>query len=154
MVFILHFCATLLRQSVYWRLASFFIFFSTVEFLLLRFISSGLAGMILTLLLIAGTGIVGAFLIRRQSLRCWQEINRYLDIGETPTMPLMNGFILSIAAVLLIVPGILSGCLGFLLLVTPIRFFVISHVVLRFEAYRHKRQDQSRRKEPDIIDID
>lgn len=74
-----------------------------------------------TLLLIFATGVVGAWLARREGARSWWEVRRRLSRGELPTDELLGGLMILIAGAFLVTPGVLTDAAGFLLLVRPVR---------------------------------
>ncbi|MDR1963901.1 MAG: FxsA family protein [Planctomycetaceae bacterium] len=144
---------------MFWRLVLVFILLPALDLLGLLFCSNlfGLLGFVFIVIAILGSGVLGAFLARYQGLRCWIEFNRQLDRGESPTLSALHGILILLAAVLLIVPGLLTDFMGLLLLVPPVRSLLISHLQLRFEAYRaqtsrHPRQPPP--NTPDIIDVE
>lgn len=139
---------------MFWRLSLFFIVFPLLELLcLVLFFGTSLIGWFFLGVEIVGTGILGAILVRRQGLRYWIDLNRQLDRGAQPTLALMNGLLVFLAAVLIATPGLIGDLIGLVLLITPVRYLVVSHVLLRFEAYRG-RERSSQRQGPEIIDID
>ena len=98
-------------------------------------------------------GLLGAHLARRTGVRCWTELNRQLDRGETPTVPALNGVLILLAAVLLILPGLLTSLIGLILFFPLTRTFIISYIVLRFNAQRLQTRNGNTQSPPDIIDI-
>ena len=107
-----------------------------------------------TLVLVIGTGIVGVFLAKRQGVQCWYELHRQLDRNETPTLSVMHGLLILIAAFLLVVPGLITSLLGVLLLVPPIRSLVIVWLKVRFERYRTQMAKRNDEQAPQIIDVE
>jgi len=75
----------------------------------------------LTLAIVVGTGIVGAFLARQQGWRTWLEIQRQLASGKMPTEAVQEGVLILLAGALLITPGLLSDITGITLLIPPAR---------------------------------
>jgi UPF0716 protein FxsA len=53
-----------------------------------------------------------------------RRVQQALAVGEKPGPELVNGGLLLVAAVLLIIPGFVSGAIGLLLLVPPVRHAV------------------------------
>ena len=88
----------------------------------------------ITLLLVLLTGVVGAWLARREGLRCWQRVQDQLAAGQLPGDPLMDGLMILVAGALLITPGMLTDLLGFALLVPAFRKLVKSYLKTRFQA--------------------
>ena len=137
-----------------WRLVLLVIGLPTLEVFVLYLLMNTLPfGTLLTVLLVLGTGVLGVFLARSQGMHCWRELNRHLDQGETPTQPIANGILILAAAVLLIMPGLVTDFVGILLLIPPIRRMVIAYALYRFEVYRLKTRQRSEPPPNDVIDV-
>ena len=74
-----------------------------------------------TLALIVFTGIVGAYLARRQGLSVLTCAQEQMDRGEHPAGSLADGVMILVAGALLMAPGILTDAFGFSLLVPGFR---------------------------------
>jgi len=133
----------------FWRTALPLVLMPAAELALLLYFF----GILFTLLNVLIGGLFGAFLARRQGVRCWMEFNRQLDHGETPTVPVLSGVLILLAVLLLILPGFLSGLAGLVLLFPPTRAFVISYLVLYFEAHRLQKRKREAPSAPEVIDI-
>ncbi len=105
------------------KLLFLFIVVPAVELALLIELGSRL-GTLPTLALIAVTGIVGAFLARRQGLAVVARAQEQMRLGQLPAGSMADGVMILVAAALLMTPGILTDALGFLLLVPPFRSFL------------------------------
>jgi len=85
----------------------------------------GIIGPIPTIFLVVFTAVFGALLIRHQGvstmLRARQEINQ----GTVPAMQMLEGAALLVSGALLLTPGFLTDTIGFVLLVPPLRRFLI-----------------------------
>ncbi len=140
---------------MFWRLALLFIGLPTLELFVIYLIMNLLPfGTILTILLILGTGMLGASLAKYQGMYCWTELHRQLDRGETPTQPIANGILILLAGGFLIMPGVITDISGILLLIPPVRRMVIAYALYRFEAYRLKlRQRPVSSPQNEIIDV-
>jgi UPF0716 protein FxsA len=66
----------------------------------------------------------GPWLVRRTGLGVWRRAKNRLDQGDLPGRELVDGALLLAAGVLLTVPGFITGVLGLLLLIPPVRAFV------------------------------
>jgi UPF0716 protein FxsA len=75
----------------------------------------------LTLGIVVGTGMVGAFLARQQGWRTWLEIQQQLAAGKMPTKAVQEGVLILLAGALLVTPGLLSDMTGIVLLIPPAR---------------------------------
>jgi UPF0716 protein FxsA len=73
------------------------------------------------ILLVIGTGIAGAALARWQGLRVYERIREEARAGRMPADALVDGFLILLAGIFLITPGVLTDFVGIGLLTPPIR---------------------------------
>ena len=78
----------------------------------------------LTVLVILGTGVVGAFLARMEGLRVLSRIKQDMHEFRLPADNLLDAGMILVAAALLVTPGLLTDTVGFLLLLPLSRGFV------------------------------
>ncbi|MGF1508196.1 MAG: FxsA family protein [Myxococcota bacterium] len=97
-----------------------FILIPAIELGLLIQVGSFL-GVLPTLALVVGTGIVGASLAKSEGLRTFREIQARSARGEMPTDQLVDGAMILFAGALLITPGILTDLFGFACLIPGTR---------------------------------
>ncbi len=98
-----------------------------------------------TLLIIIGTGVLGAYLARKEGFRTFFSIQQKLNEGQIPADEMFDGLIILIAGAVLLTPGIITDIFGFLLLYAPTRKrFKIwmkqkfsGHIDTRFSANTH-----------------
>jgi len=100
-----------------------FVLVPAVELALLIELGSRI-GTLATLAIIAGTGIAGAFIARRQGLGVLQRLQQETNEGRLPADPLIDGAFLLVAGALLVTPGVLTDVVGFLCLVSRFRRLV------------------------------
>lgn len=74
--------------------------------------------------LVVAAGVLGSALVRHQGFRSMQRISAELEQGRMPAEPLVDGMLVLLAAVLLVVPGVLSDIAAILLLFPPTRRLV------------------------------
>ena len=74
-----------------------------------------------TLALVVFTGVLGAWLARREGLKALARIQADLEAGVPPTGAVMDGVLILAAGIVLITPGILTDLCGFALLIPPLR---------------------------------
>lgn len=110
-----------------------FIVLPIVEIALLSELA-GAIGWLPTILLSVGTGALGASLARHQGLGVISRTRAEAAAGRPPTEPLLEGVAIFLAGVLLIVPGILTDVVGFLLLVPPLRRAAVGAAVRRMQT--------------------
>ena len=133
----------------FWRTALMLVLIPAAELgLLLHFFGS-----LFTVVSVLVSGLLGAFLAHRQGTRCWIELNRQLDGGEMPTVPVLDGILILLAAGLLVLPGLLTSLVGLVLFFPLIRTFIVSYMVLHFNAQRLRTRKQHTPSTPEIIDI-
>ncbi len=105
----------------------FFILFVTVplvELYVLIRVGAGIGGLN-TILLCLLTAAIGGLLIRWQGLTTLLDAQRRLAMGELPAEHAFHGALLALAGVLLFTPGFITDAAGFLLLVPPVRRWLI-----------------------------
>lgn len=105
---------------MFMRLLALFVLLPLVELALLIQIGQWI-GLVWTLGLVVGTGLLGATLARRQGLRAWVAIQTELRAGRMPARELLDGLLVLIGGIVLLTPGILTDLAGFALLVPATR---------------------------------
>ncbi len=63
----------------------------------------------------------GAWLMRREGWAVWRRANEELAAGRVPTTELLDGAMILAGGALMLVPGFITGILGLLLLIPPVR---------------------------------
>lgn len=74
-----------------------------------------------TIGIVVVTGVVGAYLARREGARALGRIQANMNQGIVPTRELIEGGLILVAGVLLVTPGLLTDLVGFALLIPPAR---------------------------------
>jgi len=78
-------------------------------------------GALNTLALLILVSMVGAWLAKREGLGVIRRTQQALDAGRMPGRELTDGFLILLAAALMITPGFLTDIVGILLLLPPVR---------------------------------
>ena len=133
----------------FWRWALLLVLVPVVELFLLYYF----VGIWFTLLSVLVSGLFGMFLARREGLRSWIELNRQLEQGETPTLPVLHGVLILLAALFMILPGLLTSLWGLFFLFPLTRSFVVTYLALQFESYRLRARKGNSSRSPEIIDV-
>lgn len=100
-----------------------FILFLSIPFLevILLIKMASVLGFWPTLAIQVGTAILGAALARVQGWLVWLRIKNELSAGRLPADAMMDGFLIFVAGLILITPGLISDTVGFLVLLPPTR---------------------------------
>lgn len=97
-----------------------FIAIPVIEIYLLIKVGS-VIGAVPTILMIIGTAILGATLLRMQGISTYQRVQNTMARGEIPAIEMMEGLILLVSGALLLTPGFFTDAIGFIALIPPIR---------------------------------
>jgi UPF0716 protein FxsA len=76
------------------------------------------------IVLVIATGVAGAALSRWQGWHVLQRIRADAAAGRMPADALIDGFLILLAGILLVTPGVISDLLGIALLIPPVRAVV------------------------------
>jgi UPF0716 protein FxsA len=113
-------------------------------------------GAINTIFLLIAAGVVGMNLLRQQSLSTLMRVDQRLQTGEVPAAEILEGFILTLAAVLLIIPGFITDILAIPLLIPPLRRWLAKRFLATGYYKQHYYQTgtgrEDRAQDADIID--
>jgi len=93
-----------------------------------------------TILLIIGTGMLGAYYTRQQGLAVMTSIQTRMNQGQLPGDDLVNGAMLLVGGAFLITPGFLTDFAGFSLIFPPTRDAI--KVVIKGWLERKTREGQ------------
>jgi UPF0716 protein FxsA len=93
---------------------------------------AGWIGWFPALALLAAMSLFGAWLVKREGLGVMRRMQESAGRGEVPANQVVDGGLLLLAGCLCIVPGFVTGIVGLLLLVPPVRIFVRNRLVPRW----------------------
>lgn len=116
------------------RLLLLFIFVPIIELMILIDLG-GYLGTVPTIILVVGTGALGAFLAKKEGFRIFFTIRHKLQTGQLPADELLDGLIILIAGALLITPGLITDLFGFLMLFRPSRSRFKIWLKIKFSAH-------------------
>lgn len=108
----------------------FIIAMPVVEIIVLL-LSGNLIGFWPTLFLIVATGLIGAYLAKRQGMETWKKAQEQIRYGMMPGNEIIDGICIFIGAALLLSPGLISDIMGFILVFQPTRN-LLKPIVIRF----------------------
>lgn len=85
----------------------------------------GALGLWPTLAIVVATALIGTMMIRVQGLATLEMLKEAVNRGENPSFPMAHGAMILVAGLLLLTPGFFTDTIGFLLLMPPVRKFLI-----------------------------
>ncbi len=80
-----------------------------------------LIGVGYTVLLVIGTAIVGAYMVKLEGFNIMQRFQRNVNEGVFPSEEIFDGAMVLVSGALLLTPGIITDITGFLLVFPPSR---------------------------------
>lgn len=121
-------------------IAAIFILYPLVELAALLYLGRA-TSVSFVLLVVVLTGILGVIVLRWQGYALVQRARKQMENREIPSLPIMDGFMIFIAAMLLIFPGVIGDVIGFSLLIPPVRRWYIAAIswYLKKRFHIHKR---------------
>ncbi|MGD6957188.1 FxsA family protein [Rossellomorea aquimaris] len=78
-------------------------------------------GLVPTVLLIITTGILGAYLAKKQGMETIRKAQQDMQYGQLPGDAIIDGLCILVGGVVLLTPGFITDAIGFLLLLPPTR---------------------------------
>lgn len=84
--------------------------------------------------LVIVTGVVGAWLARREGARTWGRVQADVAAGRMPGEELLHALLVFIAGVVLVTPGVLTDAVGLILLFRPAREVIAGRIRKRLSG--------------------
>lgn len=97
----------------------------------LLFQVGGIIGAGWTILIVIGTAILGASLLRQQGFATWARLNQSIAQGQLPPTMLIEGVLLLLSGAFLLTPGFFTDAVGFLFLTPFIRKIIAASLLRR-----------------------
>lgn len=98
------------------------------------------------------TAVIGTWLVRHQGFGLLSRVREMADRGEVPALEVLDGALLLVAGLFLLLPGFLTDTVGFLLLIPPLRRWVVGRYVRVIPV--HSAPHAGQRDQPRIIEGD
>jgi len=105
-------------------------------------------GVLPTVLLVLGLSLFGGYLLRQQGLAALFKAQGALASGRMPLDAMIDGAGLTLAAGLLVTPGLITDAMGFALLVPTLRRWVLRWIFGRL-IQTHVFEGRRRAKDPE-----
>ena len=114
-------------------------------------------GAFATIWLVVLTAVIGGWLVRKQGMGILFRIRQQMEQGEAPAIEMLEGALLALMGILLLLPGFITDALGFLLLIPPLRRFLVLEFLKRSGTMTHVdvtivREDARSQKRIDVIE--
>ncbi len=106
-----------------------------------------------TLAIVVLTAVLGALLIHRQGRQAMADIRGSMQRGD-PLMPLAHGGLILLAGIFLMTPGFFTDTLGLLLLIPPLRRWLIAILAQRIKMNMVVMGQSRHPARDDVIDAD
>jgi UPF0716 protein FxsA len=117
---------------------------------------AGLTNWLVVIGLLVGAGMLGAFLSRQQGVRSLSRLSQELNSGQLPADAMFDAVLVSLAALLLILPGLLSDVVAIGILFPPTRSLFKKFIRRNFQGRvvsSHFHTFDSRAARDEIIDV-
>lgn len=95
-------------------------------------------GVLPTIILVAGTGVLGVSLARSQGFQLFNQVRQTLEKGQLPADHLIEGLLILIGSVMLLTPGLLTDITGFTLIIPATRKIVARFAKIKFRHWIEK----------------
>ena len=118
----------------------FIILIPALEIYLLIKIGSQI-GAITTIFLIFMTAVIGIYYAKYEGLNTLKSGFKQISRNETPAYEVISGAAIAFAALLLIIPGFATDCIGFLLIFPLTRKLIFSKFLKKFKKENIKKNN-------------
>ena len=106
-----------------------------------------------TVFLVVLTAVIGVWLLKLQGISTLARAQRKLQQDELPAREMLEGMGLVVAGALLLTPGFFTDTIGFLLLLPPVRIWLIGRIAQRMVLATSVRvQGEHHSRHDDVID--
>ncbi|MDU1844275.1 MAG: FxsA family protein [Niallia nealsonii] len=89
--------------------------------LIIFLLAGNIIGIIETLIIVIGTGILGGILLKKQGLKAIRNVQVQLNQGIMPGDAILDSFCVLVGGLLLLFPGFLTDIVGVIILFPPTR---------------------------------
>jgi UPF0716 protein FxsA len=114
----------LLALLIIWPIAELFVMVQVAEWL----------GFFRMLFLLFASAVVGMMILRHRGRAHWRRFRGAIDERRAPAREAFDGVMITVGALLLIVPGFISSAIGLILLFPPTRWLVRLAVLTLFAS--------------------
>jgi len=104
----------------------------------LLLVSGKIIGVWLTIMLIILTGVLGAYLAKKEGLQTLRTVQNQLQNGQIPGDAVLDGICVLIGGTLLLTPGFITDITGFLMLFPPTRRYFKRSILKMLKNRMHR----------------
>ena len=119
-------------MKIFLYLFLFFVLVANVELFTFLYLGNSI-GLLPTLVIIIGTGMLGAYLAKQEGLKSWNRIKAALARGQNPSSEMVNGLCILLAGIALCIPGFISDICGLILLIPFVRKHLVPAIARRWQ---------------------
>jgi UPF0716 protein FxsA len=116
----------------------------------------GAIGAFPTIFLVVFTAVLGGLMVRVQGFASAMRVRVAFSKGETPAIEMLAGSLLLVSGFLLLLPGFFTDIIGFLLLIPPLRQWLVLTLLQRMKVLHPQRpagsQQESSPHRPQVIE--
>ena len=94
-------------------------------------------GALPTIVLLIVAGMMGMAVLRQQGFSALMRFQQRLDSGDSPAAEILDGMLLAMTGGLLMIPGFISDILALLLLLPPLRRYLVARWLRRRVLQQH-----------------
>ncbi|MEI5905486.1 FxsA family protein [Bacillus spongiae] len=92
-----------------------------------------------TILLIIATGVIGAYLAKKQGIQTVKNAQNQLQYGQAPGDAIVDGLCILVGGVVLLTPGFITDAIGFFLLIPVTRKLIKPFILKLFKRWINNR---------------
>lgn len=111
-------------------------------------------GVLPTLGLVFLAMVLGSVMMRRQGIGTLMKIRRELEAGQVPAEQMGHAALITVAGILLMIPGFATDIVGLALFVPAVRRWVIGFVARNVDVKVSTRGFSARSGGPGVVDLD
>ncbi len=119
-------------MKIFLYLFLFFVLVANVELFTFLYLGKSI-GLLPTLVIIIGTGMIGAYLAKKEGLKSWSRIKAALAHGQNPSKEMINGLCILLAGIALCIPGFISDICGLILIIPFVRKHLVPMIARRWQ---------------------
>ena len=121
-------------MKIFLYLFLFFVLVANVELFTFLYLGASI-GLLPTLVIIIGTGMLGAYLAKQEGLKSWNRIKAALSRGQNPSREMINGLCILLAGIALCIPGFISDIFGLFLLIPFVRKHLVPAIARHWQPF-------------------